>query len=299
MERQSVEIYEVGPRDGFQNLKEYIPMEDKLHYIGGLIEAGVKHIQITSFVSPRAIPQMMDARELAGECLARYPETDLFSLVPNLFGAKSAWESGIKKTSYVISLSESHNKANINRTREQSLEELWRIREFLPELTVISDIATAFACPFEGVMELDNLLELIRKINLLGINEFVLCDTIGMAHPAQVREYVKAAMREFPGCRFQVHIHDTRNMGIVNTLAAIECGVEGVQTTLGGLGGCPFAPGASGNTSTEDLVYMLNKMGYDTGIDFNRLLALAKEEYASIRGAYSGHHINIGSQCAV
>lgn len=296
MGQNRIEIVEVGPRDGFQNLKEYISMENKLHFIDGLIGAGVKHIQITSFVSPKAIPQMKDARELARHCAAMYPDVDLFSLVPNLYGAKAAWECGLKKTSYVISLSESHNKANINRTREQSLEELGRIREELPDLTILSDIATAFACPFEGIMMLDGLLELMGKIYGLGVREFVLCDTIGMAHPAQVREYVRAAMKEFPDCRFQVHIHDTRNMGIVNTLAAIECGVQGVQSTLGGLGGCPFAPGASGNTSTEDLVYMLNRMGYETGIEFEKLLALAKEEHSAIRGAYSGHHINIGAQ---
>lgn len=296
MEQDRIEIVEVGPRDGFQNLKEYISMEDKLHYIDGLIGAGVKHIQITSFVSPKAIPQMKDAKELAKYCSGRYPDMDLFSLVPNLYGAKTAWECGIKKTSYVISLSESHNQANINRTREQSLKELQQIREELPKLSVVSDIATTFACPFEGTMKLADLLGLIGKIYALGVREFVLCDTIGMAHPAQVRQYVKAAMKEYPDCRFQVHIHDTRNMGIVNTLAAIECGVRGVQSTLGGLGGCPFAPGASGNTSTEDLVYMLNRMGYETGIDFERLLALAKKEHSAIKGAYSGHHINIGAQ---
>lgn len=296
MEKNGIEIVEVGPRDGFQNLKEYIPMEDKLYYIDGLINAGVKHVQITSFVSPKAIPQMKDARELAKYCVSKYPDMDLFTLVPNLYGAKTAWECGIKKISYVISLSESHNKANINRTREQSLEELRQIREEFPELSVISDIATVFACPFEGIMELDELLKLMGKIYALGVREFVLCDTIGMAHPAQVREYVKAVIKEYPDCRFQVHIHDTRNMGIVNTLAAIECGVHGVQSTLGGLGGCPFAPGASGNTSTEDMVYMLNRMGYETGIHFEKLLALAKEEYSAIEGAYSGHHIKIGGQ---
>lgn len=295
MELKKIEIVEVGPRDGFQNIKEYIPAEEKIHYIDGLIDSGVRHIQITSFVSPKAIPQMRDAKEVAVYCAERYPELDLFSLVPNLYGAKAAWECGIKKTSYVISLSESHNKANINRTREESLEELGKIRETFPDLNIVSDIATTFACPFEGVMGLEELLDLVGRIYALGVREFVLCDTIGMAHPAQVREFVRAVKKEFSDCRIQVHIHDTRNMGIVNTLAAIECGVHGVQSTLGGLGGCPFAPGASGNTATEDLVYMLEQMGYETGIDLKKLLKLAKEENSAIRGAYSGHHIHIGA----
>lgn len=293
MDEKKIDIIEVGPRDGFQNLKQYIPLEEKLLYIDGLVDAGVTHIQITSFVNPKVVPQMKDAKELAIVCLKRYPDLDLFSLVPNQQGAKKAWEAGFKKISYVISLSESHNKANTNRTCEESLGELAKIVEQFPELTVTADIATAFACPFEGMMGYEKLLELMRRIYEIGIRDFTLCDTVGMANPCQVRRFVKKTLENFPDCRFQVHIHDTRNMGIVNTLAAIECGITAVQATLGGLGGCPFAPGASGNTSTEDLVYMLEQMGYETGVDFDKLLALARRERASISGAYSGHQILI------
>ena len=300
MSKQSrkVTLVEVGPRDGFQNLKTVLPTEQKLHFIDGLVAAGVRHMQMTSFVSPKAIPQMQDAALVAQYCLGRYPELDLFALVPNLRGAQAAFDLGLRKVANVISLSESHNKANINRTVAQSLEELARIREQLPELTVTVDVATAFGCPFEGRPELKKLLEFIGQAYVLGIREFCLCDTIGVADPAQVRSTLQAVKKQFPDCEFQVHIHDTRNMGIVNTLAAIEAGASGVQSTLGGLGGCPFAPGASGNTATEDLVYMLNLMGYDTGINFEKLLVLAKEEFSSIEGNYSGHHIRIGAPAA-
>lgn len=294
-EHRHVQVVEVGPRDGLQNLKEYLPTERKLALIDGLIQAGVTHMQITSFVSPKAIPQMQDAKEVARICLERYPQVDLFALVPNLRGAQTAYRLGMKKVANVISLSESHNKANINRTRTQSLEELARIRESLPELEVCVDVATAFGCPFEGRPTQQALLDFLGQVHLLGIREFCLCDTIGVADPAQVRSALTAVKAAFPDSTFQVHIHDTRNMGIVNTLAAIECGADGVQSTLGGLGGCPFAPGASGNTATEDLVYMLHLMGYETGIDFPKLLALAKKFYNDVPGNYSGHHIHINS----
>lgn len=292
-ESRRIQVVEVGPRDGLQNLKEYLPTGQKLALIDGLIQAGVSHIQITSFVSPRAIPQMQDAEEVARTCLERYPQADLFALVPNLRGAQTAHRLGMKKVANVISLSESHNKANINRTRDQSLEELARLRDSLPELDVCVDVATAFGCPFEGRPTQQALVDFVGQVHQLGVREFCLCDTIGVADPAQVRGALRAVKAAFPDSAFQVHIHDTRNMGMVNTLAAIEQGVDGVQSTLGGLGGCPFAPGASGNTATEDLVYMLEQMGYETGIRFPELLALAKDLRDKVPGNYSGHHIHI------
>lgn len=291
---QKINIIEVGPRDGFQNIIEYIPIEDKLHIIDGLLETGLNSIQITSFVSPKAIPQLRDANELALKCLEKHPNADLFALVPNAKGAAAAVASGIKKVGNVISLSEAHNLANIKSTHEQSINNLLKIKEDFPDLNVCVDVATAFGCPFSGKPELDDLLSFVHKIYSLGFKEFNICDTIGIANPAQVRQTMYALFKNFANCSFQVHIHDTRNMGMVNTLAAIETGVTSVQTTLGGLGGCPFAPGASGNTATEDLVFMLNEMGYDTGVDFDKLLALAKYERTVIpTGCYSGHHINI------
>jgi len=291
----AIQIVEVGPRDGFQNLCNYVPVETKLRFIDGMLEAGIRHMQITSFVSPKTIPQMKDSAEVAQACLSKHPDMDLFALVPNLKGARRAAELGMKKITNVISLSSSHNQANIRRTHEESFEELKKMHEQLPDLEISMDIATAFGCPFEGKLSLDELLTFIRRGYELGVKEFTLCDTVGLADPAQVRRYCSAVLKEFPECTFQVHIHDTRNMGMVCTLAAIESGITHVQTTLGGLGGCPFAPGASGNTATEDLVYMLNQMGYDTGVNFDKLLALAKEEKNLIPGVYSGHHININT----
>ena len=251
-----VRICEVGPRDGFQNIKEYISVGDKLHIIDGLIQSGVTYMEVTSFVSPKAIPQLKDAKEIVGTCLKKYPDVEFMALIPNLRGAQTAVETGIKKVAYVVSLSASHNKANINRTHEQSYNSLKEIMETYPQLDICLDLATAFGCPFEGKL--------------------------------------KALQTSYPQLKLAVHIHDTRGMGLACTLAAIEMGVTDVQSTLGGLGGCPFAPGASGNLATEDLVYMLNEMGFDTGIDFEKILNLAKEEIKLIpSGVYSGHHIHI------
>jgi hydroxymethylglutaryl-CoA lyase len=287
---KNVEIYEVGPRDGFQNIDDYIPLEKKIKVIEGLLAAGVKHIQITSFVSPKAIPQMKDAIELATQCVEKYPDADFFALVPNLRGAQAAVEVGLKWVSYVVSLSESHNQANIRRTHEESFVELQKIQKAYPNLDICLDLATTFGCPFEGKKTEDDVLSFLKPYVDSGIKTVNLCDTIGIANPAQVRQIVKAVQKQFPTLDLQIHIHDTRNMGMVNTLAAIELGIDQVQSTLGGLGGCPYAPGASGNLATEDLAFMLSEMGYETHIDISKMVELAKFQKSVIpNGQFSGH----------
>lgn len=294
--KKRVNILEVGPRDGFQNLNQMLTTQQKLEIIDGLIESGIKELEVTSFVSPKAIPQMADAKEVAKYCLEKYPETKIYALIPNLKGAQLAWEAGIRNVSYVISLSESHNKANINRTHEESFAELKELIETYPGLNICVGLATVFGCPFEGIPKISDAVAFAEKLWDYGVRSINLADTIGIADPRQVRETVKAMKEALSECEFQIHIHDTRNMGMVNTLAAIECGITTVQSTLGGLGGCPFAPGASGNTATEDLVYMLERMGYETGVDFDKLLALSKYQKSFIEGVYSGHHMNIGTK---
>ncbi len=291
---KTIDIYEVGPRDGFQNIKEYIPVETKLAIIDGLIQAGVRHMELTSFVSPKAIPQLKDAQELAKTCLNRYPDVDFIALVPNLRGAQIAAQVGIHRIAYVVSLSASHNKANINRTHQQSYDALKEIMTAYPQLDIVLDLATTFGCPFEGKFTETQVVEFLKQYIDLGVKQVCLCDTIGIANPGQIKDIIAAIWKAYPQLDLSVHIHDTRNMGVACTLAAIDAGVTKIQSTLGGLGGCPFAPGASGNLATEDVVYMLNEMGYDTGIDFEKILQLAKQEVIDIpTGVYSGHHIHI------
>ena len=291
---KTIDVYEVGPRDGFQNIQEYIPLEVKQEIIDGLVSAGLRHIQLTSFVSPKAIPQLKDARELTRYCIQRYPGIDFFALVPNLRGVEAALESGLSWVSYVVSLSESHNTANIRRTHGESYSELLRILETYPQMHICLDLATAFGCPCEGKKEAQEVVAFLEPYISHGITQVNLCDTIGIANPAQVRNTITAVQTEFPQVDMQIHIHDTRNMGMVNTLAAIECGVTKVQSTLGGLGGCPYAPGASGNLATEDLAFMLAEMGYDTGIAVQELVNLAKIQKKKIpEGLFSGHLASI------
>ena len=292
---KTIEIYEIGPRDGFQSVRDYIPFQTKLAVIERIIEAGVKRIQVTSFVSPKAIPQMRDAKELAKVCIENYPKIEFSALVPNMYGAMIAAETGMKKISYVVSLSESHNRANIRRSHEESFEELQKIIGELPQMDICLDLATAFGCPFEGKKTPEAGVAFLHPYIDLGIKTVNFCDTIGVANPAQVRDTIALINETYPDLTLQIHIHDTRNMGMVNTLAAIECGIKSTQSTLGGLGGCPFAPGASGNLATEDLVHMLSEMGYDTGIDELKLIEAAKFESTVIDGIYSGHMYKIDS----
>ena len=293
-----IEVCEVGPRDGFQSIKcAQIPTEHKVEIIERLLASGVKHMEFTSFVSPKAIPQMADAADVTRAVLAKHPDADLFALVPNLRGATNAYNLGLRKVCYVVSLSVSHNKANINRTHEQSLDAFKEIRAAYPDLNIIVDLATTFGCPFEGKFEDPAaVVAFLRDYVDAGMTECCLCDTIGIADPAQVRAVLRALRAAYPELKLAVHFHDTRGLGMVNTMTAIEEGVTEIQAALGGLGGCPFAPGASGNLATEDVVWMLNEMGYDTGIHFSKLLAAAKREKELVEGNYSGHHINIENE---
>ncbi|MDR2939540.1 MAG: hydroxymethylglutaryl-CoA lyase [Clostridiales bacterium] len=292
---KKVEIYEVGPRDGFQSVScGQIPTGVKIDIIGRIVESGVKHIEYTSFVSPKAIPQLADAAEVTRAVMEKYPEIDLFPLVPNKHGAGAAYNLGLRRAVNVVSLSASHNKANINRTHEQSLNAYIEIKQAYPDLDLIIDLATAFGCPFEGKFnEPEKVAEFLVDYVEAGMTTCCLCDTVGIADPAQTKALLSILKNSFPNLDLMVHFHDTRGAGLANTLTSIEMGVNKVQAALGGLGGCPFAPGASGNLSSEDLVWILNEMGYETEISFESLLSAAKYQAGVVQGAYSGHQINI------
>jgi hydroxymethylglutaryl-CoA lyase len=286
-------IAEVGTRDGFQNVREFIPTDKKIAIARALLDSGIKMMNLTSFVSPKAIPQLADAKEVSAAILPDYPDVRFNALIPNLKGAVRAAESGYREVVYVISVSESHNRNNIRQTHEQSMTELEHILSELPQLKVTVGLATAFGCPFEGETSLEKFLAVARWVYDRGVRSFELSDTIGVAYPTQVVSFIHAFRREFPDTEFGVHIHDTRNMGILNSYLALENGAAFAHSTVGGLGGCPFAPGASGNTCTEDLVYMLNKCGVETGIDFDRLMIAARLTKSIVKGNYSGHQLTI------
>ena len=271
----SVTINEVGPRDGFQNVATFIPTSDKIAIIEQLIDAGLKDFELTSFVSPKAIPQLADSAEVCRVILEKYGSAiNASALVPNLKGAQSAWEAGIREIACVISVSSSHNKANINRTHAESLAELAKIVESMPGMKVRVDLATAFACPFEGWTPVEAVTLLTEKVVQLGIQKIVLADTIGVATPDRVFQLSADIKKAFPAIDFSLHIHDTRGMGLVNTLSGLMAGITTFETSIAGLGGCPFAPGAAGNTATEDMVNMLDGMNIKTGVDLAKLIAV-------------------------
>lgn len=289
----AIQIIDVGPRDGFQNVKTFINTDTKLQIIDGLYNAGIRAMEVTSFVSPKAIPQMADAAQVAETVIKKYPDLRAIALVPNLRGAQNAWNAGIREAAWVISASEAHNKANINRTIAESLEALKKVREELPELKVRLDIATAFGCPFAGKTPQTNVLQLISAARELGIEEVTLCDTIGVGNPAQVRSLLRAVQREFPEIQIALHFHNTRGMGLANIFAAIDMGIKNFETSVGGLGGCPFAPGSEGNTATEDTAYMIQEMGLKTGIDIPRLLQTVAYVEQNVDAPLSGKLLRV------
>ncbi|KYZ76000.1 hydroxymethylglutaryl-CoA lyase [Anaerosporomusa subterranea] len=268
-----IEVTEVGPRDGFQNVKTFIPTQDKVEIIKGLIESGIKSLELTSFVSPKAIPQLADSTAVCQSILEQYGgRIKASALVPNLKGAQAAWDAGIREVACVVSVTPEHNKANINRTHDESLAEIAKMVEGLPGMKVRVDLATALACPFTGWVLPDAVAALAKKVTALGINKLVLADTIGVATPDRVHALAVRMQRDFPDVSFSLHLHDTRGMGLANTLAGVMAGITTFETSVGGLGGCPFAPGAAGNTATEDMVSMFNEMGIETGVDMEKLL---------------------------
>lgn len=274
---KQITITEVGPRDGFQNIKTFIPTADKIAIIEALFEAGIRHFELTSFVSPKAIPQLADAAEVCKSILAKYGDKiHASALVPNLRGAQSAMDAGIRETACVISVSPSHNKANINRTHDESVSDLAKMLESLPNMTVRVDLATAFACPFEGWVHIDAVSALAKRIYDVGVRKIVLADTIGVATPDRIYALSSHMCRQYPDVDFALHIHDTRGMGLSNTLAGMMAGITTFETSIAGLGGCPFAPGAAGNTATEDLVNMLRDMSITTGASLEKLVEVVQ-----------------------
>lgn len=274
---EEVTIVEVGPRDGIQNIKKFIETKYKIGLINDLSETGLKRIEVTSFVHPKAIPQMKDAVEVLNGIQKR-KEIRYCVLVPNKTGAKLALEAGAEELTFVVSASESHNKSNVRRTIEESLEEFAEINKLCVEhdAWLRGSIATAFGCPFEGRVEPQKVRDLAEKLIEKGAKEINLCDTTGMGNPILVRQVLTEIQKVSNDINLAVHFHNTRGVGIANILTALSEGVSTVETSIGGLGGCPFAPGATGNVATEDLVNLLDDMGIKTGINLDKLIDCAK-----------------------
>lgn len=272
-----VTVCEVGPRDGFQIEKVFIPTARKIEIVNALFAAGLRHMQVTSFVSPRAVPQLADAEAvLAG--IDRPEDAVITALIPNLRGAERAAAAGVDAVHTVVSASETHNLKNVNRPIAESLRDFAAVFEAMAKagIAVEGGIATAFGCPFEGVVPPAQVARIARRYQELGAQSVGLGDTTGMATPATVRAAIRAIRAEAPGLGIHLHFHNTRGVGLACVMAGLAEGITHYDASVGGLGGCPFAAGATGNICTEDLVYLLEESGYETGIDLDRLIDAAR-----------------------
>ena len=275
--RPRVRINDVVMRDGFQMESQFVPTEDKVRLAELLAEAGCAKIEVSSFTSPKAIPSLRDAEAVFGQ-IRRKPGTVYTALVPNMRGAERALESRVDEFNLVMSVSETHNRVNLRMTREQSFAQLREVIALAKRhgVAVNVSLSTCFGCPMEGDVPQDAVLHWVGRFAELGVTGLTPCDTTGMANPAQVRALCAAILAAHPGMDLTLHFHNTRGMGLANALAALDAGVTSFDASLGGLGGCPYAPGATGNVTTEELVHMLELMGYDTGVDVDRLLEAAR-----------------------
>jgi hydroxymethylglutaryl-CoA lyase len=269
---KKVTIIEVGPRDGLQNEKTFIPTEIKKQFINTLKSAGIKEMELTSFVSPKWVPQMSDAAEIVADCLDN--ETRNIVLAPNQKGVDRVLESNCKAVAVFVGVSNTFNKKNINKTTAESLDELKPIIQNLKEqqFFVRACISTSFYCPYEGKMNEREVIQLCSEFVAAGVDELSVADTIGMATPDESYSLFSKLKAAFPDTLLTAHFHDTRKLALTNIFAALQAGIDRFDTSAGGLGGCPFAPGATGNVATEDVVYMLERMGIETGIDLKKLL---------------------------
>ena len=273
MEQDTLRIYEVSPRDGLQNEPTVLPTAAKRELIGRLVAAGIRDIEVTSFVRPRWVPQLADALEL----VASLPEVDgvnYWGLVPNQVGLERALESGIRCVATVLSASETHNKKNVNRTVRESLAAIEEViaTALGSGMRVRAYISTVFGCPYEGHVAPEASLAIAERLLAAGAEEVALGDTVGMGNPLQVEQVIALFEREGIGVqKLGMHFHDTRGTALANALTAWQCGIRTLDGSVGGLGGCPYAPGASGNASTEDLVHMFEAMGVRTGVSLEVL----------------------------
>ena len=281
-------ISEVGPRDGLQSVKATMPTADKFKWIDALVAAGIREIEVASFVPARLLPQMADAAEVVKYATTAHPSVTIMALVPNLRGAQAALEAGVHKLTMPVSASHAHSLANVRKTPQEMVQEVQAIArlrdELAPSVKLEAGISTAFGCTLQGEVPEDDVIKLAVMCVQAGADESGLSDTVGYANPAQVRRLFRRLRQELGEHAGAAHMHNTRGLGLANCLAAWDEGVRTFDSSLGGLGGCPYAPGASGNVVTEDLVFMFEAMGVPTGVDIEKLLAARAPLAAGLPG---------------
>ncbi|MCY7787362.1 hydroxymethylglutaryl-CoA lyase [Bacillus inaquosorum] len=274
---KKVKIKEVGPRDGLQNESVWIATEDKIAWINQLSQTGLSYIEITSFVHPKWIPALRDAIDVA-KGIDRVKGVTYAALVPNQKGLENAIEGGIDEACVFMSASETHNRKNINKSTSETLQILKQVNDDAKKanLTTRAYLSTVFGCPYEKNVPIEQVIRLSEALFEFGISELSLGDTIGAANPAQVETVLEALLARFPANQIALHFHDTRGTALANMVTALQMGITVFDGSAGGLGGCPYAPGSSGNAATEDIVYMLEQMDIKTNVKLDKLLSAAK-----------------------
>ena len=277
MNKNNIIVSEVGPRDGLQSISSVMPTTDKKKWIKALSDAGLKEIEVGSFVPKKLIPQLADTDEIV-RFACEIPSLTVAALVPNLYGAKAAINAGAHKITLPFSVSETHSRKNLRRSHSQVFDEVAAIRTYIDTLAIEqqphfeTSLSTAFGCTIEGSISHDKVIKSAESLMSLGADEVGLSDTTGYATPKQIQELITGVRSAVGNDKLTgVHLHNTRGLGLANVLAALETGIDTIDSSMAGIGGCPFAPGASGNIVTEDLVFMLESMGFNTGIDFDKL----------------------------
>jgi hydroxymethylglutaryl-CoA lyase len=282
-----VTVYEVGPRDGLQNEARQVPTAEKIRFIDALVASGIRDIEITSFVSPKWIPQLADSAEVA-RGVRRPAGVRMSALVPNRRGLETALASGMKEIAVFMSASETHNKKNVNKTIADTIA---AFEDVVPHaraagVAVRAYLSTCFGCPYEGDVDPERVVELTGQLRDLGVYQVSISDTIGVANPMQVEDVLGRVLVKHPASSVAVHFHDTQGTALANCVVALTLGISTIDAAAGGLGGCPYAPGASGNLATEDVVAMLHGMGVKTGIDLDKLT-----EASRTAATFVGHEL--------
>ena len=308
-QRPSVIVTEVGTRDGFQAEERFIDTAVKSAIIDAIIAAGLRHVEATSFVSPRAVPQLADAHEVLSR-LTRRKDAHIAALVPNARGAERALGAGVDEAVCFVSASETHNRTNLNASIENSLKNVAEVATIVRgKARLRGAVACAFGCPFEGEVPVEGAVRVIDGYAALGFGALTLGDTTGMATPRTVAKLVEAVRKRHPALPIALHFHNTRGVGLANVMVGLDLGIREFESSIAGLGGCPFAPGATGNVCTEDLVYLLEESGFDTGIDLGALIEVARHVETVIGRPLPGQVMKAGprlrkysrddSRCAV
>ena len=293
----NVLVRDVVMRDGIQNLKQVLPTELKVEIIEGLADAGIRRIEATSFMNPKAVPATADADEVMRR-IKRKPGVTYESLVANERGARRAVDAGSDGVQQVISITDVHNRANVNRSVKQSLDEMAKISKIVKGAGIpfSGAISLSTGCPYTGRVAEEVVYDIAGKYDGLGVDEFFLCDSMGMGDPARMARMVSELKARWPEKGLVVHLHNTRGMGLANALASMQAGADVLDGSLGGIGGCPFAPNASGNISTEDLAHMLWLMEVETGVNVDALIGLAEKLAAAMEAPSTRHGVKGGQE---